>query len=201
MTEQLAGWIGGYALECFAGILVAAFAVVLLGWPAAASFYRAFERFLVRSSHRLGIRSGSWERRLLPPFLIAAAGLVCLYLLIELAEEIPLKDPIVLFDKTLVATIMETSDPLAVKVFGVITVLGNPLILAAVAGVVGLYLSYRGRWVLLSGWLVSIGGGALGNLRLKAIFERPRPEAISPHVPEVAGWAFPSGHAMNSVAV
>jgi membrane-associated phospholipid phosphatase len=201
VTEQLAHWVGVYALECFIGILVAAIAVVYLGWPAIASVYCSFERFLVRSSQSLGIRSGPWGRRLLLFFFIAAAGLVCLHLLIELAEEILEKDPIVLFDKTLAATIMGTSDPAAVKVFGVITVLGNPLILAAIAGVVGLFLSFHGRWVLLSSWLVSAGGGALGSLKLKTIFERPRPEAMFPHVPDVAGWAFPSGHAMNSVIV
>lgn len=190
-----------YALECFIGILVGTIAVVFLGWPVAASVFRSFERFLVRSAHSFGIRSGSWKKRLLPPFLIASAGLVCLHLLIELAEEVLEKEPIVLFDKTLAATIMETSDPAAVKVFGIITVLGDPLILVAITGVVGFFLSLQGRWVLLSGWLVSVGGSALGNLMLKAVFERPRPEVIFPHVPEAAGWAFPSGHAMNSVIV
>jgi membrane-associated phospholipid phosphatase len=201
MTEQVAGWLGVHALECFLGILIFALAVVFMAWDVIGSAYGEFEKFAVRLGRVLGIRLSSPAKRVLIPVLIITAGLVPLHIMVDLSENVFQKESLALFDEALTDSITRNSNAVAVNVFRIITFFGNPVVLAFTSGGVGLILAFRRRWTLLTLWFTSIGFGALGSLELKSYFERPRPEALLPHVPEVSGWAFPSGHAMNGVIV
>lgn len=80
-----------------------------------------------------------------------------------------------------------------------ITMLGNGVAVFAIAGIAAALLALRGArsWA----WgvaFVAIGAGLI-DLVLKLAFGRERPELWAR--PPVAGFAFPSGHAMESAAV
>ncbi len=80
-----------------------------------------------------------------------------------------------------------------------VTVFGNGAVVFAVAAIAAALLALRGArsWA----WgvaFVAIGAG-LVDLALKLAFGRERPELWAR--PPVAGFAFPSGHAMESAAV
>lgn len=201
MVEPLAAWAGAHALEIFLALLVVLLASVYLAWEVIASAYGSFENLVMRFGDVLGVRMNASPRRVLLPVVIMTLSLVPLHLMIDLSEEIAEEESIVRFDENLSAAIQKASRPAAVDAFLVVTFFGNPTVLASTTAGVGLILAFRRRWALLTGWVSSIAGGALGSIQLKALFERARPESMFVHLPGITGWAFPSGHAMNSVIV
>ena len=86
----------------------------------------------------------------------------------------------------------------ALQVFAAITRLGDTATLAAGCVIVATVLLLRGRRWLALGWVLAIGGNALLNITLKALFERTRPVHDSALV-QAGGWSFPSGHSSGSV--
>jgi len=78
-----------------------------------------------------------------------------------------------------------------------ITWIGNPVPVAALSLLIGIFLSYRHSRRRLYCFAAIMGGGALLNLFLKDAFQRARP-AI-PHIVLAGGYSFPSGHSMGSV--
>jgi membrane-associated phospholipid phosphatase len=77
---------------------------------------------------------------------------------------------------------------------------GSTPSLIVMALVAAVWLAWRGRRAdSLLIVLGSAGGLALAPL-LKLLFERPRP-ALTQHLVLVDSWSFPSGHALNSMAV
>lgn len=80
--------------------------------------------------------------------------------------------------------------------FQVITELGYvPGILILLLILLVLFRNYRFAYILP----IHAGFIVLLNLVLKSIFSRPRP--LFPHLVEVTGFSFPSGHAMATMAV
>lgn len=85
------------------------------------------------------------------------------------------------------------------RIFSIITVGGNALIIAISTGLLGLWLATRKRWDQLVFLFLAVGGAAFLNLLLKLIFLRSRP-AYPQGLLVVSGLSFPSGHAMISLA-
>lgn len=78
-----------------------------------------------------------------------------------------------------------------------ITSLGGITVLSLVAlAVAGYFLTDR-RYASALLVVVSVGGGMLLNMGLKAGFDRPRPDIVA-HAVEVQTLSFPSAHAMLS---
>jgi undecaprenyl-diphosphatase len=85
------------------------------------------------------------------------------------------------------------------RVMQVVTDLGATLTLtgaalALTAFLLGKRLHREALFVILS-----VGGAAILNALLKQLFQRPRPEIVTPVV-TAHGFAFPSGHTMSSMA-
>jgi undecaprenyl-diphosphatase len=80
------------------------------------------------------------------------------------------------------------------------TALGSPLILTfvVIASVGFLYFEGQRRVALTA--VLTIGGGALLSGILKQVFARPRPDIV-PHLRDVGGLSFPSGHSMGAAIV
>jgi undecaprenyl-diphosphatase len=78
-----------------------------------------------------------------------------------------------------------------------LTALGSTAVLTLLTLVALGFLLLMRRAATAMLLLVSIGGGTLLSLMLKAFFERARPDVVPPLV-DVASLSFPSGHAMLS---
>ena len=101
-----------------------------------------------------------------------------------------------LFSDTLQATLPDA----AVRVFTVLTHLGDPVTLIALSLAGLLALLWQRRYGLCVGWVLATGGNAVLNPVLKSIFKRARPLHESGQA-FASGWSFPSGHASSSVVV
>lgn len=84
--------------------------------------------------------------------------------------------------------------------FSLMSVIGGPVVMGAITGIVviALFLRRRHRWAIFV--IVTAGGGALLNMELKRFFARARPD-IAEMVRRASGYSFPSGHAMGSTVV
>jgi membrane-associated phospholipid phosphatase len=116
----------------------------------------------------------------------------------NLADEIVEQETLTQFDLALATALHENATPAQVAVFKEITKLGNVSVVVVLGLGVSLVLLIRRRWLLLASWVITLAGGTLLNLLLKAHFQRVRPEFADPFVNE-SGWSFPSGHAMISL--
>ncbi len=81
--------------------------------------------------------------------------------------------------------------------FATMSVIGGPIVLGVVTGIVAgaLVVRKRFRWAIYI--LVTVGGGALIDQELKRFFQRARP-ALAEMLRRASGYSFPSGHAMGS---
>ena len=84
--------------------------------------------------------------------------------------------------------------------FAFMSVVGGPVVLGGIAGIVTILLVVKGRFRWAAFLLVTTGGGALINLELKRYFARARPD-IAEMLRRAHGYSFPSGHAMGSTVV
>lgn len=81
-----------------------------------------------------------------------------------------------------------------------ITALGGSTVLAPlVIAIAGFLLLRRAAGMALVVTVATVGAALLG-WALKGAFDRPRPDLV-PHVTEASLAAFPSGHALSSIAV
>lgn len=81
-----------------------------------------------------------------------------------------------------------------------LTALGGIALLAPLTLVVSAYYWATGRPRTGLYLTLTVAAGWLLSRALKALYVRPRPEAV-PHLVEVSSTSFPSGHAMNSALV
>jgi membrane-associated phospholipid phosphatase len=115
----------------------------------------------------------------------------------HLAEDYVTGDPIVRWDVSFARWLHEhASDPL-VRVFDVITLAGNTVVLVVLVTAVGIVLLRRTRPNEAAVIALALGGSALLNGGLKLLFHRPRPELAFVHLDT---YSFPSGHAAVSTA-
>jgi membrane-associated phospholipid phosphatase len=121
-------------------------------------------------------------------------------LFFELADEIGVGESLAEFDVALSAALREHLSLDTLRVFSIITWLGDPLVLFAIGAVVFAVLAVRRQRLLAAAWVATTLSGALLNRILKTIFERSRP--LHDHgLTAEGGWSFPSGHASGSMLV
>jgi undecaprenyl-diphosphatase len=84
--------------------------------------------------------------------------------------------------------------------FVTMTIIGGPVGLAVIGGLVAiaLFVTRRYRWAIYLA--VTAGGGGLLNEELKRYFARARPD-VAEMLRAAHGYSFPSGHAMGSTVV
>jgi membrane-associated phospholipid phosphatase len=130
-------------------------------------------------------------------FGLSAGALV---LFVELADEIGAGESLAEFDVALSAALREHMPLGTLRVFSIITHLGDGVVLLAIGVVVFAVLAVKRLKLLAAAWAVTTLSGALLNRILKAIFERSRP--LHDHgLAAVEGWSFPSGHASGSMLI
>ncbi|GIP37649.1 phosphatase PAP2 family protein [Paenibacillus sp. J31TS4] len=132
-------------------------------------------------------------------YAIAAIALTVLSLLvfIKFANELEKKE-LDAFDETVGGWILPLVHPALTLIMKALTFWGSSLGLSLVTAVAGLLLLFRRhRWEALF-FVLSAGGAGLFNLLLKNIFKRERPTLH--RLIEQAGYSFPSGHSMGSMA-
>ncbi len=88
----------------------------------------------------------------------------------------------------------------ATSFFVMVTIIGGPVGVGAIAGMVAIILIIRKRYRWLLYLVVTAGGGGLLNMELKRYFARARPD-IAEMIRHASGYSFPSGHAMGSTVV
>ncbi|HEY0686326.1 MAG TPA: phosphatase PAP2 family protein [Steroidobacter sp.] len=130
---------------------------------------------------------------------VAIAVTACLGF-VEIADEIAVDEDLGQFDVALSAGLSRHASDEQLRIFAVLTDLGDKGFLIPLAGCIGLYLMFRRRWFLAITWIVATATGALMNTALKAIFERARPQWLHDFA-SADGWSFPSGHSSGAFIV
>lgn len=125
-------------------------------------------------------------------------SLAALWLFAGVTEDVIHNDPLTRFDLTLAASLRAHSTHLGDRIFVVITALGSPAAMAAVAGAGVLLLLVRRSWVLLTTWVAAFAGAGILTFALKNIIQRPRPVGAGNFLHGVSS-SFPSGHAVGSL--
>jgi membrane-associated phospholipid phosphatase len=120
--------------------------------------------------------------------------------LIEIADEIGPDEDLGRFDLALSAAFGKYASDEQLRIFALITNLGDKRLLIALAGVVALWLLWRRQRALAAAWIVATAGGGLLNLGLKEIFARSRPQWLHDYA-SADGWSFPSGHSSGAFIV
>lgn len=128
--------------------------------------------------------------------LAASAG--CLWLFGGLAEDVLTGDPLVRFDGAVADYLHYSATPALTTFFLAVTAFGSAQAIALLGLLVAAWLAWKRRWTSLATWLAAVGGAAVLNLVLKALFARPRPIFDHPLLVE-STYSFPSGHAMGSL--
>lgn len=154
---------------------------------------------------RYGLRR---EDSRLPPVAYLALYLVLGFAVIagaaagfaEIAEALGDGEQLGRLDLLFSDTVRDTISLPVLRVFALLTHLGDPIVLGVICVVVGLTLLWQRQWLLAAGWGFGIVGNAVLNTTLKHIFERTRP--VHDHGLAMAdGFSFPSGHASGSLVV
>jgi membrane-associated phospholipid phosphatase len=138
---------------------------------------------------------GSRLAVLLFPMLAASSLLFA-----QLADGVAGGGAVVHLDSAVAMWLHTHATGLATEVMSAVTRLGGADVLLAVTLVAVLALLLRRRVAHAAVMVAALAGGEALNWALKAAFERPRPEFSEP-LATAAGFSFPSGHAMVSLAV
>jgi membrane-associated phospholipid phosphatase len=218
MAQELAQFIGTHAIELLLVLLIVVLLAIALLWRwygayeqklwdmfsalwaaiASLSFVQKVRQRYPRAWSFLGAHLSPTNYLGLHLTIGLLLSLAALGLFASLADELVEQETLIQFDLALATALHENATPAQVAVFKEITKLGNVSVVATVGLVVSLVLLIRRRWLLLASWVITLVGGTLLNLVLKAHFQRVRPEFADPFVNE-SGWSFPSGHAMMSL--
>lgn len=119
---------------------------------------------------------------------------------VKLGEEIGVGESLARFDSELASALRRHLSPTTLRVFSIITRLGDAVVLIPLAVGVTLGVALSRRWAVVVAWIVATAGGGLLNLLLKQIFARTRPPHDHGWVTETS-YSFPSGHASGAVVV
>lgn len=141
-----------------------------------------------------------WLRRHYLQIAILFVGvLIPLYFFGALAEEV-VEQEIFAFDKPVLLFVHSHANGAWDTAMIFFTHAGSAFALVPFNTVVFFYLlRHRGR-MQASFWLLAVGGAALLNALAKHVFARSRPDFWVSILPETT-FSFPSGHAMQSMAV
>lgn len=125
-------------------------------------------------------------------------SLAALWIAAGVTEDVIHNDPLTRFDLTLAASFRAHSTHLGDRIFVVVTMLGSPIAMAAVASAGVLLLLVRRNWVLLTAWVAAFAGAGILTFALKNIIQRPRPVGADNFLHGIS-FSFPSGHAVGSL--
>jgi membrane-associated phospholipid phosphatase len=144
--------------------------------------------------------SSSWTKRHFKTLLTLFIGvLVPLAVFGVLAEDVIDKE-VFSFDRPILLFVHAHASPLLDAVMYFFTQAGSAVVLVPFNLVVFGVLIRRQQRAAATFWALSVAGAALLNLLCKIAFARPRPDLwISPLAQTT--FSFPSGHAMQSMAV
>jgi membrane protein DedA with SNARE-associated domain/membrane-associated phospholipid phosphatase len=147
----------------------------------------------------LGNRVDSRHFTGLPLTLFAIAFFYILLVLMGVVEDILRSETIVTVDKNIENLLFVYRDPLLVKVFLWITVLGKLKIILAFTVALTLLFRLWNRIKLIAPLWITIGGSYLFILIGKEALRRPRPAGLA--VYSESYFSFPSGHATIAMAL
>jgi undecaprenyl-diphosphatase len=113
-------------------------------------------------------------------------------------EDVIHHDPLTAVDVQAAAWLRAHASPVGDRISVIVTTLGSPVLLAAIAIIVALVLVRRRWWIVLTGWIAAFTGGGALDWALKHVIHRPRPTGATTFL-YGASFSFPSGHAMGSL--
>lgn len=108
-------------------------------------------------------------------------------------------DRFIPFDDGIITFLHSYWNPVNDQVMLLLTMLGDPAVLAPLVIFIGGTLLYKGRWIDAFGLALAAGGAGIVNQVLKSIFQRVRPDLFSGPL-HLTSYSFPSGHSMGSIA-
>ncbi len=193
-SAALTAWVqtlGANALPLFLGLLLALLVLVSAGWALARRYTVSTDTSQLSPGAFLLIRLALGFG-----FVVAAAAVFA-----EMAEVLGDSDDARRageLDQVFSDAVRRGISPRAFQFFSTVTHLADTATLTVLCGVGAALLLYAGRKWLALAFVAAIGGNAILNTTLKAIFERSRP--LHDQAEEIArGFSFPSGHSSGSV--
>lgn len=120
-------------------------------------------------------------------------------LFLALAEDVA-EQQVAAWDTDILRWAADHRTPTLDRLMQVITDLGATITLTGAALALTALLLYKRLHHEALFVVLSIGGAAILNVLLKQLFQRPRPDIVTPVV-TAHGFAFPSGHTMSSMAL
>lgn len=136
--------------------------------------------------------------------IVIVGGLVVAWFghqFIDLAEALRANNPKLQDVDTLAhAWAVSKRTPSETAFFKVMTTVGGPIGMAAIAGIVSVALLVTKRFRWFAYLAITAAGGGLLDWELKRYFARARP-ALADMLMHASGYSFPSGHAMGSTVV
>jgi len=179
-TENIAELL---AINLWMVLFLVTLCMLLLAWL----LWYGLQRYFLR-------RPGSQVLLSVAVAIVASVGFV------GIADEIGLDDDLGQFDVALSDALRQHASDEQLRIFAVLTDLGDKKFLTPLAVLVFALMLFRRRWVLAASWAVATAGGGLLNVALKTLFERSRPEHLHGFA-TADGWSFPSGHASGACIV
>lgn len=125
-------------------------------------------------------------------------SLVALWGFAGVTEDVLHHDPLTVVDLQLATWMRAHASPGGDRIAMIVSAVGSPVAMAALAGIVAAVLAYRRWWVVLAGWSAAYAGGSLLDQALKNVIRRPRPYGAEAFLYGTS-FSFPSGHAMGSL--
>ncbi len=127
-----------------------------------------------------------------------AVSVAVLWLFSTITEDIIHHDPLTRFDVVLASWMQRHESQTVHQLFHYVSLTGSPLVIAALAVLVGAVLVVRRVWIVLSGWLAAFYGGSLLGRVLEAFVRRPSSQG-SAALLGGATFSLPTGHALGSL--
>jgi membrane-associated phospholipid phosphatase len=188
-SVAIARTLGAHPAVAFSGALSALLLMVLGVWVVVKRVEAGAGRTPLPAQRLLLLRV------LLGFAMMVGAGIV----FAEMAEALDVHDAIGRFDLALVEALRLQFAPATLRVFALVTRLGDAGTLTVLCILVAGLLLWRGQRTLAFFWVLAVAGNGTLNSLLKRTFERVRP--LHDHGLLVAdgGWSFPSGHSSGSV--
>lgn len=97
----------------------------------------------------------------------------------SIAEDVVDREQLAIFDLRVAAQIHAHATAAGIEIFRAVTQLGSVLVLAMIAVATAIALFITRHRLLASASLATVAGGALLDIGLKQVFERPRPEGAA----------------------